>query len=112
MKGTIGKIAFVLGIVGALILGVLSGLKLFDPTSIIFSSILIVAGIVIGLLNITDKESIPFMISALVLGVGTASLASLPYIGFFLGAVFETLAKVILPASIVIAIKTAVQMSR
>lgn len=107
MKWKPGAIAFLVGIVGAVLLGLLSGLGVFE-TGVFLTIVLIIAGIVIGLVNITSKEAVAVMVASLVLGGGAGILATLPFIGGVLDAILISLAKVILPAGIVIAVKTVI----
>lgn len=102
-----GAIAFSVGIFGSIILGLLSGFEVFTA-GIILTTVLVLSGIVIGLINISAKESIAVMISALVLGVGAASLYTLPIFGQVIDAVLASMSTVILPAGVVIAIKTII----
>jgi len=104
MKG-VGKWAFLIGIVGALILGALAGLGVF-ATPMWMTVVLVLAGIVIGLLNVTDAESVPLMVAALVIGVGAGVLGMLPLVGEFIKAVMTAVAAVVLPAGIIIALST------
>jgi hypothetical protein len=101
----VGRLAFVIGIIGAVVAGSLAGLGLFQTTGW-FLTTLIVAGVIIGLLNITEQESVPLMVAALVIGAGAGVLGGLPMVGKFVGSLMTAIAAVVLPASIIIAIKT------
>lgn len=105
LKKGVGRIAFLVGIIGAVLLGVAAGIGLFQ-TSGWFLTLLIVAGVVIGLLNITEQESVPMMVAALVIGAGAGVLGALPMVGKFIGALMVSIAAVVLPAAIIIAGKT------
>jgi len=107
MKLKLGGIAFLVGILGAIILGLLSGLSVVTIGAGLTTTLVIV-GLVIGLLNITDKEAVPVMIASIVLGGGSLGIASLPLVGGVLDAVLVTLGTVILPAGLVIAVKTII----
>ena len=107
-KNQIGNIAFLVGIIGSVVLGALSGLELFTA-GIWFTVLLIVSGLVIGYMNITRSEAVPVMVSALVIGGGAGILATLPVVGTLIEAVLASLAKVILPAGITIALNTLVK---
>jgi hypothetical protein len=100
-----GSIAYMVGFFGAIIVGILGGLKFFEIGPVV-SAILVVAGIVIGLVNIMEKEAMSVMIAALIIGAGAGILASLPLVGEFIGAIMAALAMVILPAALVVAFKT------
>lgn len=104
VKG-IGKVAFVVGIVGALLAGTLAGFGVVQTAGWVLWT-LIAAGTLIGLLNITEKESALLMISTLVVGSGSLILGSLPMVGAFIGALMTSVGALVLPAAIVIALKT------
>lgn len=110
-KVKFGTWAFMIGIVGAILLGLLAGLGVFSAGTGL-TVLLVVAGLVIGFSNITVKEAVPVMVAALVLGGGAGILASLPLIGGVVEAILASLAKVALPAGIVIAVKTIWEKAR
>lgn len=66
----------------------------------------IVLGLAIGLLNITEKEAMPLMLAALVIGAATGILAVLPSVGGLLEAVFLKIAALSLPVALPVGIKT------
>jgi hypothetical protein len=69
LAGTIGLLAFFVGI----ILAIVGGIGYHDNSGIILT--LVIVGIVVGLLNITGKEVLPLLIAAIALiVVGTAGL--------------------------------------
>ena len=104
----LGTLAFVVGVLGALLIGLLAGLKLFTAGTTLIT-VLVVAGILIGLLNITGKEAVPIMIAAGVIGISSGVLAGVPVIGTVLTSMFKMLAVVAAPTAIVVAIGTFVK---
>lgn len=104
MKG-IGKVAFVVGLGGALVVGALAGSNVYQTPDWLVVALVLV-GIIIGLLNITEQESVPLMVAALVIGAGAGILGTLPMVGEFIKAVMTAIAAVALPAGIVIAVRT------
>jgi len=100
----VGKIAYMIGIFGSIILGALGGLGFFEMGAI-FSWILILAGLTIGFFNISDKEATSVMIASLVLGVSTGVLANLPFVADFLISIFSAMTYVVLPIALVTAVK-------
>jgi len=106
----IGWMAFLVGIVGALILGLLQGFGVAVGATWI-TTVLVIAGIIIGLMNISEKETVPFMISAFVIGLGSAGLATLPFVGGMFNSVLISLVQVASPAGVVVAIKTVISKS-
>ena len=96
----IGAWSFLIGVILAIILGLLGAVS---PT---VSTILVVIGIIVGLLNVADEETSPFLMSGAVLIIasafgGNAISADLPSIGRVLGA----LMLIFVPATIIVAIK-------
>lgn len=106
---TAGRIAFLVGVFGAIIIGALSGFGAFTIGAIL-TTILILSGLVMGLFNIKEKETTSIMLAALVIGGGSGILVALPY---FFGKVFEsiltTLTYVLIPMAIVVAIITVIK---
>jgi len=96
----IGGWAFLIGVILAVILGALG--KMNDTTT----WILVVIGLIVGLINITEKEATPFMMAGAVLVVVSAlsgnALSSIP----ILGNIFGALMILFVPATVVVAVKT------
>ncbi len=107
----IGGIAGIIGLAGAVVVGLLQGLELFSAPAIV-STILVIAGLVIGGLNITRKEATPFMVASLVLGVGSGVLSVLPFFGNVLDSILTALASVSIPAGIVVAVNVVLGRGR
>lgn len=112
---TISLILFLVGLGGAVILGILKGAGVWEATDTIapiISISLTVVGIGIGLVNIKNDEAVPFMVSILVLGLGSASLAIIPQINDVISSVFGNIAFVMIPAGIIVALTTIIKKSR
>ncbi|MDD5331940.1 MAG: hypothetical protein PHE43_03945 [Candidatus Nanoarchaeia archaeon] len=77
MSGKIGVWAFILGVILSLIIGVITGFS--DTSSSLGAIIAIMAilGLVVGILNVTEKEATSFIIAAIGLTSGSIALASL-----------------------------------
>ena len=112
MKMNFGKYAFMIGFFGAILVGLLGGFGLFDVSSAIITTILIIAGLAIGYLNADAKEQVPLMIAALVIGAGSAALVALEYVGEFIGAILAALSLVAIPMAVVIAIMVFYQKAK
>lgn len=74
-------------------------------------ALLVVLGIVVGLLNISEKESQPFLLAVVALLVaGTASFAALntavANLGAFLDQVVRNLTVLVAPAAVILAVKS------
>ena len=99
--GFIGFWAFILGLVIAVIAGVI----LPQNTAIII--VLIILGLVIGFLNITAKEFMLFLVATIALIVVGNVFAPLTALGIgkILGSILGYVATLMAPAAIVAAIK-------
>ena len=104
----IGGWAFVIGIVIAILIGI--GVTLTDT----IIAVLVVLGIIIGLLNIADKEVQPFMLASI--GVLLASymggtvLAKVPYLS--LGGALQAIMAMVVPAIIIVALKEVFEIAK
>ena len=103
----LGVWAFIVGIVLALIGGIIVGLLGAGETAI--TSILIVLGLIVGFLNVTDKETKDYLLAAvsliLVTYFGGTVLGLVPVIGGYLSSVFGAIMTFVIPATIVVALK-------
>lgn len=103
---TIGSWAFLIGIILAVLLGALGELK---PIVI---TILVVLGIIIGLLNISDEEVQPFLMAGAVLvivaSLGNEVMTSVPILGRILNAVLA----LFVPATMIVALKSVFSLAK
>ncbi len=100
-----GSWAFIIGVVLAIIGGIL-GVAVFGPAASWIPLIFLVLGIVIGLLNVKDKETTTFLVATIALLV-TAGVnwASIPTIGAWIGAIVLNIAVLMAPAAVIVALK-------
>ncbi len=106
MDKRIGNYSFVIGVILALILGVVP----LGPSTPWLTSLLVLLGIVVGFLNVTSKEVKDFLLVAVVLIIaaslgGSTALANVEMIGEYLTGIFSQLLAFIVPATIVVALK-------
>lgn len=102
MNKKAGMVAYWVGIMGAILIGILSGFGAFQLNSTLVT-ILVVAGLVIGFFNIKRSESQIFLVSTLFLVIFTSGLALIPFVSGFLKEIGSALTLVLLPAGIVVA---------
>lgn len=109
MDKKVGEISFVLGVVLAVIVGLIgSYLGNLGPWLI---SLLIVLGLIVGLVNIGGKETKEFvwMAVALVLviyaGGASGTLTNVLYIGEYLSGVLNAVMAFVVPATVIVALK-------
>jgi hypothetical protein len=103
----LGFIAFVTGLITALVAGILS------PGSGAVILVLVVLGIIVGVFNITSRDIIPLLVAALALVVvGTAGFAPLDQLlnglGTHINEIVNYLARLMAPAALIAAIRTLV----
>lgn len=109
MEKKIGQYSFIIGVIIAVILG-LAIPALVDATPWLVS-LLILFGLIVGFLNVADKQSKDFLIVGVILvllsyagGAGT-TLGGVMYIGAYLQGVFQALMAFIIPAVVVVGLK-------
>jgi len=94
----IGGWAFIIGLVIAVLAGLIE--LGWAPTA------LVLLGLVVGLLNIGDKEVTGFLIAAIALLLaGTAGLGAIPAVGGFVTAMLTNLIAFVAPAVVIVAVK-------
>lgn len=118
MDKKVGEYAFIVGIIIALVLGLLGGLEALQPAEPYLVSILVILGLVIGFLNVTGKETMQFLtvsaILAIVLyvGGGAAGLKEILYIGNYIDSIVKYIMAIVVPAVIVVSLKEIVDMAK
>lgn len=103
----LGKWAFLIGMLLAVILGLF-----FSPISETGLLVLVVIGLIVGLLNVSDKEVTPFLMSGAVLIIASAFGGNVMSDVPFVQSVFDALLAVFVPATIIVAIKNVFSLAR
>jgi len=105
MKEIIGKWAFIIGLVVSVIAGIVS----IGTTGLTW---LVVLGIVVGFLNVTNKEVTGFLIATIALMmVGSVGL-SLPAIGSFVTSILSAFTAFVAGAALIVAVKEVFSITR
>ena len=103
----VGGWAFLLGVVLAVIVGLFPSVG--TPTVM---AVLVVVGLIVGLLNIGDKEVTQFLFSGLVLvlisSAGINLMTNIPYVSGILTALLV----IFVPATVVVAVKNVLSLAR
>ncbi len=111
-KNMLGSWAFLVGVLLAVIVGIINGLEIYDLSSSLIVGILMLIGVIIGLFNITSTESTPFLFSGLALiiaGVfGAGILQTIPPASATLLAMLQ----IFIPATIIVAIRNVFSMAK
>jgi len=111
----VGGWAFILGVIVAIIAGLAAGLVASYAGWI--TLLLVILGLIVGFLNIADKQTQGFLIAAIALmAVGTANLASintvLPGVGTAIAYIVQNVAAFVMPAALVVALKEVYNIAR
>ena len=104
-RQTIGKWAFIVG----LVIAVLAGL-LFQPEWAIW--VLAILGVIVGLLNVAAEETRGFLMASIALTLSATALNTLPIIGTALSLVLPFVVAFVAGATIVVALKELFQTAR
>lgn len=103
-----GEWAFLIGVIIAVAIGLFST-KLSANVSGWLILLLVLAGLVVGLLNISAKESTSFLVaSAALLITSTAgdTLIKIPTIGIYMTNIVKQIGVFVTPAAIIVALKS------
>ena len=109
MGSKIGQWAFIGGVLLAIIVGVFATLS--ENTKGTISLVLVVLGLVVGFLNITEKETTPFLVAAAALMLTATSVNTLKEIkmgvnlGIYLAGIVSQIAVFVAPAAVIVALK-------
>jgi len=104
-RETIGKWAFIVG----LVLAVLAGL-FFQPGWAIW--VLAILGVVVGFLNVTAEETRGFLLASIALTLSATALNTLPVIGTALSYILPFVVAFVAGGMIVVALKELFQTAR
>ena len=109
-KNIIGAWAFLIGVILSIVAGIF-GLLVGD-SALLWTTILLILGIVIGLLNVGGVELKEFLIAGTVLvivsALGGQALLALDYIG----TILQALILLFVPATIVVALKVVFALAK
>lgn len=107
----IGGYAFLLGV----LIAIIAALVTLDMVMVY--TLLVVLGLIVGFLNVTDKETTSFLVASVALiltASATAPLASVPTGGEYLAYVSSIMANIALfvaPAALIVALKAVWKMA-
>ena len=111
--GMLGKWAFLIGILLAVIVG------LFGSLTSTIIAILLVIGIIVGLLNVGSKEATPFLLAVVSLILVAAFGADVLTVTYNIGGwilnpvnILKAIMALIVPATIIVALKTVFSIAK
>ncbi len=100
MTKTLGSWSFLIGVILAVVLGAVSSI------SALMAIILVILGLIVGILNVTEKETHAFLMAGTVLvivsALGQTVLGIIPVIAQILNALLI----LFVPATIIVAVKS------
>lgn len=106
MHKKIGHYAFIVGVV----LAIIAGIIVTNNPWIVLA--LVILGLVVGFLNVSAKETTEFLVASIALiAAGSANLTIIPYVGDYLTAILGYIAVFVAPAAIVVALKAVKQLA-
>jgi len=112
MEGSkLGQWAFIIGVVIAVVIGLFSA-KLSENTQGTLSLVLVVLGLAVGFMNVTEKESTQFLVAAAALMLTATSVDTLKKIDFgvslgnYLAGMVTQIAVFVAPAAVIVALKS------
>lgn len=98
----IGKWAFLIGLLIAVISGLIEGIYIVPQLALI----LVILGLIVGFLNIAEKNVIKLLVAIIALiSVGGAAVATIPAINTYLAAVLTNIVTLAGAAGLVVAVK-------
>jgi len=103
---TIGKWAFIVGLVLAVIAGLLF------PSASWAVWVLVLLGVVVGLLNVTGKETRGFLIAAIAFTLASTALGSIPFLGGILASIMSLVGAFVSGAMVVVALKALFEVAK
>ena len=105
----VGEWAFLGGVILAVLVGLVPGVL----SQSLVSLVLVVLGILVGLINISTKETHGFLLAAVTLLVaGAAGLQTLPAVGGIVNAILTNIVSFVAPASVIVALKAVFEHGR
>ncbi|MDO8625197.1 MAG: hypothetical protein Q7R47_03875 [Candidatus Diapherotrites archaeon] len=93
----IGAPAFIVGVIIAILASLVSGLDM-----VMVSAVLIVLGLIVGLLNVTDKEAVPFLVAGIGLILTKSAMSSLPPQLWVVSNIMSNIAIFVAPAVLIV----------
>ena len=102
--------AFIIGVLLAILVGVFAA-NLQSETKGTLTLVLVVLGLVVGFLNVTEKETTPFLVAAAALMLTATSVSTLQSInlgvnlGMYLAGIVSQVAVFVAPAAVIVALK-------
>ena len=105
----IGKWAFIIGLVLAIIAGLIEGVYTIPSLTLI----LVILGLIVGFLNITEKDTVKLLVAIIALTlVGGLTISVIPTINIYLAAILKNILIFASAAGLVVAIKAIIESTK
>ena len=95
---------------GGLVLSIVAGLfrGVLGPNGpVILVTALVILGFVVGLFNLTAKETTPFLVASIALMLaGIVNLGLIPGVGLYLRSILSNIVVFVVPGAIIVGLKT------
>ena len=104
-----GEYAFIVGVIIALLAGIAAAAGVSMDATVIWAIaiVLLVIGVIVGFLNIKDKETMAFLIAAIaLLATSAVGWEAIPYIGAYIKSILAYVAALVAPAAVIVALKS------
>ncbi len=117
MDKRVGSYSFIIGVLIAVVIGLFSA-NIGAQVIGILASLLVIAGLIVGYLNVAGKDTKEFLIVAVVLVVAVAmgkadtTLSSIGYIGPYLSNIFTSIMAFVVPATVVVGLKDIIKIAK
>jgi hypothetical protein len=106
---TIGKWAFIIGLALVIIAGLIEGIYTVPSLALI----LVILGLIVGFLNINEKDTIKLLLAVIALALtGSATAMVVPAIYTYLQSILENLLVFSGAAALVVAIKAIIEVTK
>ena len=100
--------AFFVGIIIAIITGLFRN---YISTEVLVTT-LVILGTVVGIFNLTTKETVPFLLASIALMLaGIVNLGLIPGVGLYLRSILSNIVVFVVPGAIIIGMKTIWRMA-
>lgn len=105
----VGKWAFIIGLALAIIAGLIQGIYTIPSLTLI----LVVLGLIVGFLNIEEKDTVKLLVAIIALmGIGGLTISVIPTINTYLEAMLTNIVIFASGAGLVIAIKAVIETTK
>ena len=110
MLNKIGFFAFILGLIIAVVVGLLAAFGVMGMGNAVIIIILLILGILIGILNISKEEMVPMLVATIALIVvgGVFAPLKVALLGTILDNIVSLIATLMAPAAVIVAVKALV----